>query len=150
MNNQFTNELENENGFENENENENGNELEMKIGNETKAGNELEMNSTIEFEATFKQETIRGFLDMNYVDDETPLQFYDINNQLQWYIPKNPNDKELQQELWNDYDYLKTVFQEHYIVDLLCEYHNESKTIVLEETVDGELVLLKINDGDDE
>lgn len=43
MNNQFTNEFENGNGFENENEN----ELEMKIGNEHEfnCGNELEMNS---------------------------------------------------------------------------------------------------------
>lgn len=143
MNNQFTNELENEFRFENENgfenENENGNELEMKIGNEL----------IIEFEATFKQETISGFLDITYVDDETPLQFYDLNNQPQWYIPKNPNDRDFQQEWWNDYDYLKTVFQENYIVDLLCDYSKESKTIVLEETVDGELVLLKINGGDD-
>jgi len=67
----------NENGNESAFENGNGNE------NENTTGNELEMNSIIEFEATFKQETISGFLDIENTDDETPLQFYDHNNQPQ-------------------------------------------------------------------
>jgi len=133
----------NENGNESAFENGNGNE------NENTTGNELEMNSIIEFEATFKQETISGFLDIENIDDETPLQFYDHNNQPQWHIPKNPNDMDLQYEWWADYDYLSTIFQETDIIQYLCDYSNEDKTIVLEETVSGDKVLLKINNGGD-
>lgn len=130
-----------------------GNELEMKIGNETQAGNELEMNSTVEFEAHYKEEEISGFLDMAYVDDEKPLQFYDETNQPNWQIPANPHrnpSSTYEYCLEADYEFLTNVLCTTDILQYLCDFANDAKTIVIGENNREDKVFLLINGGSDE
>ena len=64
--------------------------MEMKNELEMNSGNELEMNSVVEFAVKFRKESITGFLDLENVDDERPLQFY-TDGGTSWYVPSNPN-----------------------------------------------------------
>lgn len=128
------------------------NELEMKRKNELKMNGELKMTQeknvemNITFKAIFNTQEIAGYMYLSEADDEHPLRFYDRNNQEQWQIPSNPHDIDSQYPEWANYDYLTTIFQETDIVGLLCDYVDEQKTIILEETIDNQKVILKIND----
>ena len=129
------------------------NELEMKRRNELKMNGELkmnqeknvEMNPIVTFTAEYHQETINGYMYLDEADDETPLRFYDFQNNEVWQVPSNPNDMDTQYDWWADYDYLSTVFQETDIVTLLCDFKDKiNKKIILEETI-NEPVYLIIN-----
>ena len=137
MNNHFTNELENEFRFENENENE----------------NELEMNSDIiiEFRAIStlpnNEEVIEGFMNLEEVDDEKPLQFYDHNGiEIGYNFPSNPYQE--YGATYNDYidwEQLKTSLQyDDQVIQFLVDFATESKTITREDYI------LEINGGDSE
>lgn len=117
--------------------NSNGNELTKIRGNEI-----------VEFECTFKDQCINGYMFFDEADDEKPLRFYDKNYTEQWHIPSNPYDMDKQMDLWSDYDYLCVVFIENDIIQYLCDFADETKTITLETTKNNEKVLLTIN-GDD-
>ena len=101
----------------------------------------------VEFEFDFKAETISGYFDNQDINDDAPLNFYDDKGfEIGTNIPKNPHH--LNSLVWNDYHYLTVIIRENDIVDLLCQYFDQSKTIVLEETEYDGPVLLKINGGE--
>lgn len=105
------------------------------------------MDKIIEFQAVFNKQLIEGYMYLDEKDDETPLRFYESNGLESWKIPQNPNNQNLHQKGWNDYDYLKTVFQETNIVQYLCDSEEKFNLIKLSETESEEDtdVLLIIN-----
>lgn len=130
-----------------------GNELEMKIGNETQAGNELEMNSDIiiEFRAIStlpnNEEVIEGFMNLEEVDDEKPLQFYDHNGiEIGYNFPSNPYQEHgATYNEYIDWEQLKTSLQyDDQVIQFLVDFATESKTITREDYI------LEINGGDSE
>lgn len=99
----------------------------------------------IEFEVISKlinSVTIKGYVNIDEIDDENPLRFYDHQGlECESYVPPNPYKNGVM--LWNDaYEELSYSFQSDEIfLQFLSDYSDEDKT------VDRGEYLLKINDG---
>ena len=102
-------------------------------------------NETIEFECVSKLIdciTIRGYVYVEELDDESPLHFYDQQGlECGSYVPSNPyKDGAL---LWCDaYEELSSAFQsDEMFMQFLADFSDEDKI------VDRGDYLLKINEG---
>ena len=104
----------------------------------------------IEWEAHYKDEFISGYIDMDDVDLDYPLHFYDNLNQISERIPSNPyknpvNHKMLECEM--NYDTLICVFERKDIVQILSDYSlienktSEDKKVVLDNVKGYDIVL---------
>lgn len=99
----------------------------------------------IEFEVISKlinSVTIKGYVNIDEIDDENSLRFYDHQGlECGSYVPSNPYKNGAM--LWNDaYEELSYSFQsDEMFLQFLSDYSDEDKI------VDRGEYLLKINDG---
>ena len=108
----------------------------------------VEIKHDITFEVYYQEENISGYLPLDYADDDTPLLFYEGINYSDNY-PSNPyheNSKDWKK--WNDFEYLKEVFQTTDIIQHLVDFAFEEKTVIIGEDAQGNEVRMLINSGD--
>ena len=109
--------------------------------------NKFESPCLIPFEITFRQETIRGFLNVDVSWDKLVPEYYDKNGDvIGSTVPENPhhvNATARHLPNWNDYHYLTCIIRENDIAQEILDNVGNGD-VVLETTIDNDDVLLKI------
>lgn len=100
----------------------------------------------VKFKLTFNNETIEGFVDLDEIDDDAPLQFYDNQGFENGYnIPDNPYNMNRAYDNWLDHEILCTTLATQDILQYLVYFADEHKEIILDTPARGGEVKLIIN-----
>ena len=85
----------------------------------------------IEFTIKRKNETISGFVDLDEIDDDECIQFYDHQGFENGYnVPTNPYNDETEMEEWADYENLVTYWtQDDMFLQWLWDCRDEDRII---------------------
>ena len=100
----------------------------------------------VEFEVISKKDSnisIKGYMDVEDADDESPLYFYDQRGfEYGSYVPSNPFNEETNFEEYDEYEHISSEFQSDVLfIQYLVDFADDDKL------VDRGDYLLKINDG---